>query len=74
MRNIDRRLARLETRHATVARRPLSVRIHYVDPEKGLVSVLLVESGKTTEVPTTIEDEEQFRESQLRRVRPEPCR
>ena len=49
MRNVSRRLERLEAR-AAAARQDRSrlVRIHFVDPEKGLVSVLVMESGKPT--------------------------
>jgi hypothetical protein len=46
--------------------RSLLVRIHLVDPEKGLVSVLVMESGKPTiELAPTPEDEEWFRTHSL---------
>jgi hypothetical protein len=67
MTNLSRRLVRLETRAATIARPRVSVRIHLVDPEKGLTGVLLIESDKATEVPITAEDEERFRRSSSRR-------
>lgn len=63
MRNLFRRLQRLETRAAAATQdRSLLVRIHFVDPEKGLVSVLVMESGKPTiERAPTPEEKEWFR-------------
>ena len=62
IRNLFRRLERLETRAAASAPKSFSCRIHLVDPEKGLTGVLVLESDKPTmRVPPTPEDEEWFR-------------
>ena len=65
IRNVSRRLERLEARAAVAsARKSFSFRIHLVDPEKGLTGVLVLESDKPTmEVFPTPEDEEWFRTS-----------
>jgi len=71
IRNVSRRLERLEARAAMAsARKSFSFRIHLVDPEKGLTGVLVLESDKTTiRVPATPEDEEWFRTSSKWRPR-----
>jgi hypothetical protein len=49
IRTLPRRLERLETRAAVLRKdNSFSVRIHFVDPEKGLAGVLILESGKPT--------------------------
>jgi hypothetical protein len=67
MTNLSRRLVRLETRAAAFVRPPVSVRIHFIDPEKGLTGVLLIDSREIREVPITAEDRERFNRSPLRR-------
>jgi hypothetical protein len=69
MRNVFRRLERLETRSARVRRNEsFSARILLVNAEQGLTGVLLIESGKpTTSVPATREEEESVRASMERR-------
>ena len=63
MRNVSRRIERLETRIAAAARlTSFSVRVRLVDPQDGLVGVLVLESGKPTmEVPATPAEQESFR-------------
>jgi len=58
IRNVTRRLERLEARAAVAnARKSFTCRIHLVDPEKGLTGVLLLESDKPTmRVPPTPEE------------------
>jgi hypothetical protein len=72
IRNLPRRLKRLETQ-AAVLREDNSflVRIHFVDPEKGLTGIMLLESGKPTiEVAPTPAEVESVRASlNLRRER-----
>jgi hypothetical protein len=69
-----RRLERLETR-AEILRKDnsFSVRIHFVDPEKGLTEIMILESGKLTRiVQPTPEEEESIRASlKLRPSAPE---
>src|SRR5580700_4213227 len=49
IRNVSRRLERLEARAAVAsARKSFSFRIHLVDQEKGLTGVLVLESDKPT--------------------------
>jgi hypothetical protein len=63
IRNVCRRLERLEARAAAAARDySFSCRILLVDPEEGCTGVLLLESGKpTTNVAPTLEDKERVR-------------
>ncbi len=63
IRNVCRRLERLEARAAAAARDySFSYRILLVDPEEGCTGVLLLESGKpTTNVAPTPEDKERVR-------------
>ena len=68
IRNVTRRLERLEARAAANAPRPISIRIHLVHPEKGLTGVLLIESDKPiTSVPATPEEVERVRADLERR-------
>jgi hypothetical protein len=60
-RTVSRRLERLEARAAAIAPKSFSCRIHFVDPEKGLTGILVLESDKPTmHVLPTPEDEERF--------------
>ena len=69
-RSVTRRLQRLEARAAAIAPQSFSCRIHFVDPEKGLTDVLVLESDKPTiKVPPTPEDKEWFRTSSKWRPR-----
>ena len=69
VRNISRRLERLEESAAIASRdRSISIRILLVDPEKGCTGVLLIESDKpTTSVPATAEEVERVRADLERR-------
>jgi len=68
IRSVSRRLERLEERAAAIAPKSFSCRIHFVDPEKGLTGVLLIESDKpTTSVPATPEEVERVRADLERR-------
>lgn len=70
IRNVTRRVERLEARAMETARGPIVFRIHLVHREKGLTGVLLIESDETTTcVPPTPEDEEWFRTSSKWRPR-----
>lgn len=54
---LSRRLECLEARVVPAAWQPRPTRILFVDPQEGLTSVLLIESGKPmTEVPPTPEE------------------
>jgi hypothetical protein len=68
---VARRLERLEERAAAAsARKSFSCRIHFVHPEKGLTSVLVIDSDKPAiTVPPTPQDEEWFRTSSKWRPR-----
>jgi hypothetical protein len=68
-RTVARRLERLEQRAAAAgARKSFSCRIRFVDPEKGLTSVLVLESDKPAlEVPPTLEEIEEVRANLERR-------
>ena len=68
IRNVSRRLERLEVRAMATARCPIVFRILLVHPEKGLTGVLLIESDKpTTSVPATPEEVERVRADLERR-------
>ena len=59
IRNVSRRLQRLEDRAMATARGPIVFRILLVHPEEGLTGVLLIESDKPTiRVPPTSEEVE----------------
>ena len=68
-RNLPRRLERLETRAAVLSKdKSISVRIHFIHPEKGLTEIMILESGKpNTIVKPTPEEEAAVRESLMRR-------
>ena len=62
IRNVSRRLQRLEDRAMATARGPIVFRILLVHPEEGLTGVLLIESDKPTiRVPPTSEEVERVR-------------
>jgi uncharacterized hydantoinase/oxoprolinase family protein len=68
IRNVSRRLERLEARAMETARGPIVFRILLVQPEKGLTGVLLIDSGETTtSVPPTPEEVERVRADLERR-------
>ena len=62
IRNVTRRLERLEARAMTITRDPIVFRILLVHPEKGLTGVLLIDSDQSpTSVPATPEGVERVR-------------
>ena len=62
VRNVFRRLERLETRAMATTRGPTVFRILLVNPEEGLTGVLVLEADKpTTKVPPTPEEIERVR-------------
>jgi hypothetical protein len=62
VRNVFRRLERLEARAMATTRGPIVFRILLVDPEEGLTGVLVLEDDKpTTKVPPTPEEVERVR-------------
>ena len=68
IRNVSRRLERLEDRAAASARNSICFRIHFVDPEKGLTRILVLESGKPSiHVEPTPEEVERVRADLERR-------
>ena len=68
IRNVSRRLERLEARAMETARGPIVLRILLVHPEKGLTGVLLIDSdATTTSVPATPEEVERVRADLERR-------
>jgi hypothetical protein len=68
IRNVTRRLERLEARAMATARGPIVFRILLVHPEKGLTGVLLIDSDQsTTSVPATLEEVDRVRADLERR-------
>jgi hypothetical protein len=62
VRNVFRRLERLETRVATSTPGTIQIRVLLVHPEEGLTGVLVFETGKpTTKEPGTAEEKERIR-------------
>jgi hypothetical protein len=62
VRNVFRRLERLETRAMATTPGPAVFRILLVNPEKGLTGVLVLDADKpTTKVPPTPEEVEHVR-------------
>jgi hypothetical protein len=68
VRNVFRRLERLEARAMATTRGPTVFRILLVNPEDGLTGVLVLEADKpTTKVPPTPEEVERVRADLERR-------
>ncbi len=68
VRNVSRRIARLESHLAATTPGPIVFRILLVHPEKGLTGVLIFETDKpTTKVPPTPEEIERVRADLERR-------
>ena len=68
VRNVFRRLERLEARAMATAPGTIEIRVLLVDPEKGVTGVLVFATGKpTTKVPPTPEDVERVRADLERR-------
>ena len=68
LRNVSRRIERLETRAMATTRGTIDIRILLVDAEKGLTGVLVLEADKpTTHVDPTPEEVERVRSGMERR-------
>ena len=62
LRNVSRRIERLETRAMATTRGTIDIRILLVDPVKGCTGVIVMETGKpTTHVDPTPEEVEHVR-------------
>jgi hypothetical protein len=69
IRNLPRRLERLETRFiVTTSREPIVFIVHLVDPERGLTGILVIEGDKPVmRVAGTAEEVERVRADLERR-------
>lgn len=69
VRNVFRRLERLEARAMATTDRTIEIRILLVHPEKGLTGVLVFETGKTTTKESGTPDEVERVRADLERRR-----